>query len=140
MKSFKKVKNIVKMPVKDGFGNIYDFVEKDKEFYVYLGKITKLGNKKIGAYPTNYKYENGETVWAVPMKGGHGTTSSFYSKDGFNYVMANGIIYKSSTRTPLGQEIFELNKKNKKIISIAKELSKSLVGKEEKKDKNKLKI
>ena len=98
--NFRENKSVVSIPVRNEEGNLMPYVEKGKEFYVNFGRITKLGEKKLGAIKTNYKYENsGESVYAVPIKlTGHSLTNMAYGEDRNIYLMYDGKCYTAKMK------------------------------------------
>lgn len=93
-------KRIVRMNTHDEQGNLMPYADKDRLSYVIFGKITKLGEKKKGAFKTSYKWnDSGEPVYAIPIESdGHSLTSVMYGKDGYTYLMKDGQCYKTKEK------------------------------------------
>lgn len=104
-RQFSHVRNVVSLPVYDPNGEKMPYVESP-ENYVIFGKVSKLGEKKAGAFKSCFvrvdKDGNKEPLFAVPIKlRGYSLTNMAYGEDGYVYLMFDGKFYRSKEKTTL---------------------------------------
>lgn len=92
---FRRMRNVVSLPVKDEGGQRMPYVPAGRENYVYFGKVAS--ERDAGAVKTTYTYQEGSPVYAVPIPlDGHGLTNLAYGKDKRAYLMKDGWCYQTS--------------------------------------------
>lgn len=92
---FRRMRNVVALPVRDDAGQLMPYVPAGRENYVYFGKVAS--ERDAGAVKTRYTYQEGTPVFALPIEmTGHGLTNLAYGKDGRAYLMKDGWCYQTA--------------------------------------------